>query len=168
MHFHLVHIGPGIRLRQRVKHDTPLRSHFVAIKRTIIAANMNGERQITQPFRARVVGVPRHHRRGRKPICHSGRQLIHTITASAVPHEIHTIRINTLANHQIFNEPFKQSIDWRLVPEIPFIAWRAWCNINTFRRLIETLLIIPLLIVHLCGCTTAAMHRDPQWPRSVL
>ena len=95
------------------------------------AANMNGKRQIAKPFRARVVGVPRHHRRGRKPICHSGRKLINTITARAVSHEIHTIRINALAHHQIFNEPFEQSIDWGLVPEIPFIAWRAWCNVNT-------------------------------------
>ena len=31
--------------------------------RAIGAANMNGERQIAQPFWARVIGVPRHHRR---------------------------------------------------------------------------------------------------------
>ena len=168
MHFHLVHIGARVRLCQRVKHDTPLRSHFVAIKRTIIPTNMNGERQIAQPFWARVVGVPRHHRRGRKSICHAGRKLIHTITARAVSHEIHTIWINTLADHQVFNEPIEQLIDWGLVPKIPLIARRAWCNVHTLSRLIELLLVVPLLIVHLRGCAAAAMHGNPQWPRAIL
>ena len=129
---------------------------------------MNGERQIAQPFWARVIGVPRHHRRRRKPICHAGRQLINTITARAVSHEIHTIRINALTDHQIFNEPFEQLIDWGLVPEIPLIARRAWCNVNTFSGLIETLLIVPLLIIHLRGRPATTMHRNPQWPRSIL
>ena len=116
MHFHLMYIGTWICLCERIKGNTPLCSHFVAIKRAIVATNMDGKRQVAQSIRPGVVWMTSHHGCGCKSIGHARRDLINAVAACAVSHEIHTIRVHTLANHQIFDQPRKQSVDWRLMP----------------------------------------------------
>jgi len=127
-----------------------------------IAAHEKAKAYVAQVVRLGIVRMPGHHRGRRPAIRHSRRKLVDAITTGRVAHQINTVRVYTASRHVILDQAIKQTVDVRLMPQVPRVSRRARRDVNSLGRLVELNLVFPLAVVHLGRRTAAAVHRDPQ------
>ena len=109
-----------------------------------------------------------HHRCRSKPVCHSGRELVNTVTARGISHQVDALRIHILEDHQIGNQLIQQRIHVTLMPHVPGVGRSSWGEVDTFLGRVESFLIFPLLIIDTFGGTSASMHGNVEGTSALL
>ena len=155
---HHVLVTLRVALAQVGQHALPFPGDLVAFVRAVLAAHEQAEADVAQVVRLGVVRMPGHHRGRRPSISHTRCELIDAITPSRVAHEINTVRIHAASRHVILDQAIKQTVDVRLMPQIPSVSRRARRDVNPLGRLVELDLVFPLTVVHSGRRTAAAVH----------
>ncbi len=160
-----MHVARRIGGVQRIEFPAPFGGDAVAVVGGIIGAHLDGERHVAQTQRRSLVRMPRHHRRRGPPVGHARRQLIDAVAARRIAEHIHAVGIDIGKDDQVLDEPTKEQINVRLVPEIPGIGGSARCEINSFARMISVTqpdLVPPLRLVDRRWRAPATMKGEKE------
>ena len=158
----LVRVALGVVLFQIRQPLSPFAGFLISFVGCVLAAHVKREREIAQAERRRFVGVAGHHGSSGETIGHARRELIDAVAAGGVAHQVDAVGIHVFEYDQVLNQPIEHRIDVFLVPEIPGVSGGARREVDAFLQFVETLLVLPLLIVDLFGRATAAVHGDEE------
>ena len=99
-----------------------------------------------------------HHRGCGPSIRHAWCKLIDTVPAGRIAHDVNSVWIDGFKDDHILNQPVKEFVDVRLMPQVPRIGRSSGYDIDTFVQFVELLLILPLLVVNFAGRTASPVH----------
>ena len=106
--------------------------------------------------------MTRHHRRSRQSVRHSWCQLVNSVAACGITHDVNTIRINTFEHDGVLNNAFEKFVYMSLMPQVPGVSRCTRRQIDSLFRFVQSDLISPLLLVDACRSATSPVHRNEQ------
>ena len=154
----------GVLQPQATELGDLLRDDLVAVISCVRPADEHGEGEITYAEGVHAVRMPRHHRGGSKPVGHPRGELPDPVATGGITEQVDLVRVHAADRDEILDQPVEETVDVRLVPEVPRVGRGARRDHDALGRGVEPDLVAPLLVVDLGRGTAAAVHRDPEAP----
>ena len=103
------------------------------------------------------------HHRSRGPVVrHAGSFAPHAVSAGGVTHQVHLVGIDIQVCDRHLDDRLIKGIRLRAEVKVPGIGDGTGAEVDAFGRLIESLLVVPLLVIRFLRSTTAAMEGNVQ------